>query len=232
MPRTVVVSPHLDDAVLSVYGRLDAETAVVTVCAGLPPAGVLSPWDADSGATDSRARIAERRDEDRAALGRSGARAVHLDLLDRQYVALGAAPEPTVDQVAAALRTHVEEAEVVFAPAAISTNSSSLVRRVRRRRGSDHLRVREATLLVRPDAWLYAELPYALTPDRGFVLPRDVSKRSWREHRETLADELVAEKVESFRCYSTQIEPLVELFGDFVPTGLGQEVVWEPVQRV
>ena len=223
----VIVSPHLDDAVLSVYGQLGPETTVVTVLAGLPPEGYLSDWDAQSSATDSRARIAERREEDHRALERSAAVPVHLDFADRQYVALGM-PTPSAAGVAEALRPYLEGADEVLAPSALSTNSRNALRRLRRRRGSDHRLVREAVLRVRPDATLYAELPYALSEDRGFTLPRDVRRppREEREHR--LPPELLADKIASVRCYSTQLDPLVEIFGDFLAGDrLGREVLWD-----
>ena len=70
MQDTIVVSAHLDDAVLSCYSALGPSTSVVTVFAGLPPESVLSSWDAEGGATSSRERMAERREEDRRALAR------------------------------------------------------------------------------------------------------------------------------------------------------------------
>ncbi len=228
MSKIVVVSPHLDDAVLSLYGALAPAATVVTVFAGVPPEGTLGPWDAGSGATDSSARIRERHEEDRLALARSGAAHVHLELGDRQYVALGAMPKVTVDSVMAVLRPHLDGAEIVYAPAGVSAWSSNPLRRYRRRRRpSDHLIVRDATLAVRPDARLYAELPYALSRDRGFVAPPDVRRRKPDEHRASLEPALAAEKIESVRCYATQIAPLEEVFGDFVTAeALGTEVWW------
>jgi hypothetical protein len=223
----VVLSPHLDDAVLSVYGRLGPETTVVTALAGLPPEGCLSNWDAQSGATDSRARMAERREEDRRALERSGAVPVHLDFADRQYVALGM-PKPSPAWVAEALRPYLEGADEVLAPSALSTNSRNALRRWRRGRGSDHRLVRDAVLQVRPDATLYAELPYALSEDRGFTLPRDVRRPLRRQREQRLASELLADKIASVRCYSTQLAPLLAIFGDFLAGDeLGREVLWD-----
>jgi len=84
-------------------------------------------------------------------------------------------------------------------------------------------------LAVRPDARLYAELPYALTPDRGFVAPSDIRRRAVHEERATLEPALAAEKVDAVRCYATQLPPLEEVFGDFVSAAaLGTEVWWGP----
>ena len=49
-----------------------------------------------------------------------------------------------------------------------------------------------------------------------------------KEHRSELTPELVTRKLESVRCYRTQLEQLTRIFGDFVnPVGLGLEVWWE-----
>jgi LmbE family N-acetylglucosaminyl deacetylase len=227
-PGAVVVSTHLDDAVLSCYSVLSPGVTVVTVLAGLPPAGTLGPWDAAGGATDSAQRIEERRREDRSALQRSGASPVHLSFPDREYVALRVCPRPTLETLTASLRGYLEDATVVFAPAAVSTNSANPMRRLRRRGRSDHRLVRDAVLKIRPDATLYADLPYALSPDRGFVLPKELDRAVRSECRRQLDANLVAEKLESVRCYATQLDQLVELFGDFVnEDSLKLEVWWE-----
>src|SRR5712691_6246180 len=111
----VVVSPHLDDAVLSCWHVLVRArgTIVVTALAGAPPTGVPPAlWDAATGASDSRVRVAERRAEDDAALALAGCTPVHLDCLDGQY-------EPGPHDIAAALAPHVERADVVYCPAGV-----------------------------------------------------------------------------------------------------------------
>ena len=62
MSRTVVVSPHLDDAVLSCGGRLADEPAhVITMFAGIPDdVGALPMWDRVTGATSSHHRVVDR----------------------------------------------------------------------------------------------------------------------------------------------------------------------------
>lgn len=223
----MVISAHLDDAVLSCYAALSQSVTVVTVFAGFPPPGTLGFWDAGGGATDSRERIAERRSEDREALARCGAELVHLDFHDVQYVTMGAVEPTAAEALQAALRELVSGATSVLAPSALSAMRRPY--RLRRRRYSDHRFVRDAVLAVRPEATLYADLPYALNPRTGgFTLPRDVDPRGYVERRTQLDDALVADKVESVRCYTTQLDQLRETFGDFVnPSGLGLEVYWE-----
>jgi LmbE family N-acetylglucosaminyl deacetylase len=93
-----VVSPHLDDAVLSCAGLIAgaSATTVVTVFAGIPPArDAATPakflpgstfWDQASGFAEGDDVVGLRRAEDRAALARLGAAPRWLDFLDSQYV--------------------------------------------------------------------------------------------------------------------------------------------------
>jgi hypothetical protein len=84
----VVLSPHLDDAVLSCWHVLTApgEVRVMTVFAGVPTE-MTAPawWDRYTGATDSAERVRERIEEDRRALALAGRMAVNLSFLDEQY---------------------------------------------------------------------------------------------------------------------------------------------------
>ena len=211
---TVVVSTHLDDAVLSCYRELGAETIVVTVLAGIPPPGEPGSWDRRTGATDSTARMRERREEDLGALALSGCRPIHLDLLDSQYAEL-----PPVAEIAAILAPFLEPAVRVLGPAGILN--------------VDHKAVRDAVLLARPDAVLYADLPYALHPDHGGVaLPEEIADRDVERVEVRLTEAELTEKLAAVRRYPTQLDQLVAAFGDFLgPAGLGRETLWERLDR-
>jgi LmbE family N-acetylglucosaminyl deacetylase len=207
-PRIVVVSAHLDDAVLSCYHALGPGTIVVTVFAGIPTATEPGWWDRANGVIDSRARMRERQREDEEALALSGSAFVHLDLLDSQYATL-----PRTAEIAARLAPHVAPATRVLAPVGI--------------RNVDHKAVRDAVLALRDDAILYADLPYALRPDfGGFEPPPEVGRhRTPVEH--ILSEGAVAEKLAAVSRYRTQLEQLAAPFGDFLnPAGLGREVTW------
>ena len=213
----VVFSAHLDDAVFSCYGVLAPDTTVVTVLAGVPPAGVVGDWDVEGGTSDSATRVLERREEDRQALARSGCRVVHLDFVDSQYCGQPGVETPTVEGIAAGLRDLVAAAEAVHAPAGIFN--------------LDHKLVRDAVLAVRPDATLYADIPYTLHPDMGgFELPPELAAAG-RERREVRLDAaLVAEKIASARCYTTQLDQLTASYGPYLDeAGVGREVFWDPV---
>lgn len=85
----LVVSPHLDDAVLSFGGAIAqfaGDVTVATVFAGLPPEWSWpSPFDNASGFSSSREAVHERQIEDRIAVASLGARSLHLGFLDGQY---------------------------------------------------------------------------------------------------------------------------------------------------
>ena len=83
----VVLSPHFDDAVLSVWHvlRSDGGVRVVTVFAGVPEPGFVTALDRARGGTDSAAVVRRRRVDDGAALAFAGAEPVHLGLLDADY---------------------------------------------------------------------------------------------------------------------------------------------------
>lgn len=91
MGGTLVVSPHLDDAVFSV-GQLLAgnpATVVVTVFAGIPEPDTVDGYDRACGFANSEQAMRHRRKEDETALAMLGAEAVHLDLFGIQYESHG-----------------------------------------------------------------------------------------------------------------------------------------------
>lgn len=115
--RSVVLSPHLDDAVFSVgawianYTRAGGEVIVVTVFAGDPlsptPAG---EWDRLCGFSTAGAASRARREEDGRACALVGAAPRWLDFLDEQY---GPHDESRVWE---AVRPHLESATTVLVP--------------------------------------------------------------------------------------------------------------------
>jgi LmbE family N-acetylglucosaminyl deacetylase len=147
----VVLSPHLDDAVLSAWAALtDArDVAVVNVFAGLPAPGPPKRCDLLVRAGDSRALVEARRAEDRQALATAGRAPLNLDFLDEQYRSL----DPDRAELEAALAERVPRAAALYAPAGI-------------RRHRDHEIVRDLALEVGRRAGipvvLYADLPYAV----------------------------------------------------------------------
>lgn len=147
----VVLSPHLDDAVLSAWAVLcgPRKVHVVNVCSGIPASELLSPWDRLTGATDSRTRMFERRREDRAALARAGREATSLDFPEAQY-----RDGPLESEVLhEALEQALDGAAEVWAPAGIGGHA-------------DHVQIRDAAIDLAlgggPPLRFYADLPYAV----------------------------------------------------------------------
>ena len=98
----LVISPHLDDAVLACGQWLAGHPGctVLTLFAGVPAdAGRLTDWDARSGFASAREAVAARRREDERALGLLRAQPRWLDFADGQY-----GPSVPIDALAAAVR--------------------------------------------------------------------------------------------------------------------------------
>ena len=110
LDRVVIVSPHLDDAVLGCSNFMSAHpgAVVVTVFAGNPPAYPTDPmrkWDVQSGFAPGDDVMEVRRHEDAAALGLLDATPVHLEFVEHTYNPgdRPVAPEVLVDALAPAL---------------------------------------------------------------------------------------------------------------------------------
>jgi LmbE family N-acetylglucosaminyl deacetylase len=144
----IVLSPHLDDAVLSCWHVLSssADVVVLNVFTAIPPAGTQTPrWDRVTGSDDSADRMRQRLEEDAAALALAGRRSQNLGFVDSQYRAQP--PDGLVD----ALRARLADDAAVIAPPAIGGHS-------------DHELVRDAALVLADegcDVALYGDLPYA-----------------------------------------------------------------------
>ena len=82
-----VISPHLDDGVLSCGDLLAVcpGTLLVTVFAGTPTDETLTSWDAASGFAEGDDVMAARRQEDAAACVLLGAQPCWLPYRDAQY---------------------------------------------------------------------------------------------------------------------------------------------------
>jgi len=89
LERVVIVSPHLDDAVLSCarFMAVRPGVTVVTVFAGNPPAypTPMRLWDVQSGFGPDDDVMEVRRNEDRAALALLDATPRHLDYIEHSY---------------------------------------------------------------------------------------------------------------------------------------------------
>jgi LmbE family N-acetylglucosaminyl deacetylase len=232
---TVILSPHLDDAVLSCWHVLTqpGEVMVINVFAGVPT-GREEPawWDRYTGAADSGERVRERIEEDRRALSLAGRIPVNLDLLDEQY--RDGEPPPSLT---GRLREVIEPGALVYAPATFADHV-------------DHRLVGAAALELRAQGRavsLYADLPHANA--RGWPqwvtetspsASKDPVGASWdrclagtgvspmapKVH--DLDAEAYARKLAAVRMYTTQVAALTEYAGRPLSDhdALGYEVFW------
>ena len=180
----VVISPHLDDAVLSCGHLLNAHpsTTVVTVLAGAPDVTHEGYNSRSTGKTYAPDAVGLRRDEDRSAMESLGAIPVWLDLLDADYEKY----RPTTDYVevikeALSQALHESDAKSVVAPLGLIH--------------VDHLAVSEACISLAAESpltwYLYMDLPY------GLAIRRLFSKRLRAVRRRIQLEELAPYKGDS-----------------------------------
>jgi LmbE family N-acetylglucosaminyl deacetylase len=85
---SIVLSPHYDDAVLSLGGMLathSGKEVVATFFTGLPHSHATTQWDARSGFLDSDFAVETRKKENERALAIFNADAINYGYLDYQY---------------------------------------------------------------------------------------------------------------------------------------------------
>jgi hypothetical protein len=229
---TAILSPHRDDAVLSLWHVLagPGEVRVINLFTGAATGTALGWWDQATGAVDPATRADERAGEDRAALALAGRGSQDLGLIDHQYRTGAQDLDQVIDAVAAAAAPD----ELLLAPAALGDHP-------------DHALARAAALALRqrgrPVA-LYADVPHAVSAGwpawvtNGGGAPGD---DAWaavlvaaglrpadlkpRVHRLDRGEE--ARKRDAFGCYATQIDGLERIAAVVSsPDVLRYEVVW------
>ena len=214
----LLLSPHLDDAVIDCWSVLTApgHLNVVNVCAGVPPAGPTTHWDRIVGAKDSAELMRARIEEDRTALARADRAPVNLDFLEHQQ--REDRRPPRLAEIDAALTAAVPAASRLYAPAALGTPHP------------DHVLVRDYALayaVVGIPVELYADLPYAVV----YGWPHWVTGDARDPHLDVdaywgeppageprvvrLDDEQAAAKLDAMQAYATQFPSL-----DRGPVGL------------
>jgi LmbE family N-acetylglucosaminyl deacetylase len=243
-PGIVVLSPHPDDAVFSAWDvlRRGRQVAVVTVFAGIPGPGFVTPLDESHGASESAAWMARRRQEDAVALSYPGCRLVHADLLDLEYRVqavpslraaagddfaelLAVARRETAIRagpglIDAAVGAHIGPGAVVYAPAGVGAHP-------------DHQDVaRYGVSLARRghEVRLYADSPYYLRhglPSWFAPAPDPEADRAvtaaledlgldeqqlWRQEVR-LSEEAMGAKMAAMRAYRTEFEAIDADFG-------------------
>ncbi|MFN2556534.1 MAG: SAM-dependent methyltransferase [Nitriliruptorales bacterium] len=235
--RRLVISPHLDDAVLSCWAALSSgdtlAVTVATVFAGVPSADTpASDWDRAGGFADAAAAVTARLAEDEAALALAAAQFVHLDFLGEAY---GSGPE-TRREIIDQLATLAQGFDEVWLPAALGGHG-------------DHVLARDLALAATAGLrrTLYADLPYALGvetaqgsavpwppidvldwPGNWFGLPAAVSPPVLPTVV-ALDPATLAAKRRALACYGSQLAPLRAAFGQWIddPHMLAFEIQWD-----
>ena len=185
----MVVSPHLDDAVLSLgaaisrAARRGARITILTVLAGDPDsAAPAGGWDRRSGFRTAGEAARARRAEDAAACAHLGAAPIWLPYSDDQYERGG-----SDDEIRAAVVEAVGSSRPLLPGAPLGHQ--------------DHRWLHQLLEPAFPPGrrGLYLEEPYAATS--GFKPPE-----GWRPLAATLRDR--RRKLAACRAYASQQEPL------------------------
>lgn len=219
----LLVSPHLDDAVLSCSAIVERREAVdvLTVFAGSPDPPQRGWWDEECGFSSSAESLPQRRREDDTAFAGTPHRRQFLSLFELQYV-----PDGRTDEegrtISAAIQSWVSDnpGGTVALPAGAGCRQGPIMRRLRRLlrtpchppQHPDHLFVRDAALPAlagapRNRVLLYEELPYLFGGGADGEAQRVASSGRWEpELIETPVDR--AAKAERIGAYATQVPHL------------------------
>jgi len=241
----VVLSPHLDDAVLSCGGRLAATAAaggrarVVTVFAGDDPEKPANPladelrgiWGFEPGRV-----VSSRRAEDVEACRRLAVEAEHWPLPEAIYrtgarnaplyptlQSLYGNPSPedeaTTARIGASLR-ELPAARLMLAPLGVGGHV-------------DHQLVRAAAEASGLELAFYEEFPYSEW--KWFAVTRALGKRRrWREEALPLGPQLVERKRDAILAYRSQVPAMFRTEGRLgkqlrrAARRAGGERIWRP----
>lgn len=175
-----VVSPHLDDAILSIGGTINLlsrrgiDVRIATVFAGDPAdEGPPSYWDASRGMPTQGESVRLRRVEDQRAAEHLGATTTWLPFPDDGYIA---ARDP--DVIWHALAPHLADADGVLLPGWPLSHADH--------RYTTLLSLRELDPMM--PIGFYAELPYAAQPVQ--LVKAAIRKRDLAPIRQAYRDEI------------------------------------------
>jgi len=209
LERIVIVSPHLDDAVLGCSYLLAAHpgVTVVTVFAGRPDEYPDPPghWDALGGFGAGDEVHVARRAEDAAALGGFDAQPVWLDFVEHSYLERPdwVRPDQVVDALDAAVRAAAPTA--VFAPFGLAN--------------PDHDCTHDAAMLVRermlgdadggPSWFCYEDMGYKHIPGLlAWRISKLFRRAVWPTPAAVPVDVDHGRKRAAIGCYPTQVAAL------------------------
>lgn len=191
MKRVLVVSTHLDDAILSagqfIAGR-SGNVDVLTVFSGIPmEKGLLTAYDKKNGFKNSKDAMVVRRQEDTEACLLLNARPIYTEYLDSQYT-----EDATFDWVADLLELiTMHKYEMVLAPLGL--------------KHPDHILVANSvSMLGLSNLYFYEDLPHRVThPELVFERLDHFGLK--RNKPVFIGDGPIADKVRALWCYRSQM---------------------------
>lgn len=235
----LVLSPHLDDAVLSTFALLRDGWDVLTIFAGIPTGRDASAWDRCCGFVDPVLHMQTRHAENVDVLGRLGVAHTELAYLEWPHHRPGLDARPDVESLATLIHAWQPDADEVAAPVALSPTPNP-----------DHVLAREAALVGGGlgfwRARLYGDVPHVLKGIGEWPQPVDEHGPPPPPHWTPLSglpvngvtvtrlDDAAAEqKAMAMRGYSTQFRALTTMLrapGRYVlrrPFVYSVEPTWE-----
>lgn len=170
MLMNIILSPHFDDAVLSLGGLLAQEggdTLVATFFAGMPQTPLVCRWDKKCDFADSTEAMQARAEENKKSLnffGVSDDRIRNYGHLDVEYRVAGGEPKISEPGLENLIRREIEFLITEFASSPLKIFVPGLERH------ADHALVKRAVLALAQTVsakdsvqfLLYQDLPYAL----------------------------------------------------------------------
>jgi LmbE family N-acetylglucosaminyl deacetylase len=201
----LMISPHLDDAVLSCGQLINSRpgTVITTVLAGFPH-GPHAGWSAQTtGLPVAEDANSMRRDEDQRASRALGARTHWIDIPAQEY-GPNSSPSEWLLSIQQSIATAIATTESsVFLPLGLTH--------------PDHIVVSDAALLAvlasKVESYVYMEMPY------GQARPGRVRRRLRHIGRQFTIDPLapfvgdVEKKADAVNAYASQLETLQKGFG-------------------
>lgn len=198
--KTLIISTHFDDAILSAgqYIAGHPDPVVLTVFGGIPEEQVSTPYDQSCGFKNSKIAMEARRWEDGQATALLGAESRNLEWLDSQYTGFNGYEgiKPDLQKI------DFTEFEKVLAPLGL--------------RHPDHIAVSDAMIEIMPDnLYLYEDLPHRVThPELVFERINYLAQDYFLD-KEFIGDGQIELKMRALMAYKSQM-----LKGDLNPYNL------------
>lgn len=198
--KTLLISPHFDDAVLSAgqyMAGMKTRCDVLTVFSEIPKGSkdFVTPYDESCGFKTSEDAMVVRITEDKEALAILGAGSKHLKLLDSQYEG-GSNKEDILAALKGFVAQHGKEYDMVLAPLGL--------------RHPDHVNVSWAANTVfglskSHDFYMWEDLPHRVTHPEEVQERLELIRTLQEPELTFIGDGPIADKVRALWCYRSQV---------------------------